>query len=85
MASPLCRSGTCSRIQRRLAGVTGASATPRRIRIAIRDPSVPASAVDAVRVALETAYPRSRPEYAARSAVHVCRVVDGIAVFDGML
>jgi len=46
---------------------------------------VAASAVDAVRAAVETAYPRSRPEYAGRFAVHVCRVVDGIAVFDGML
>jgi hypothetical protein len=28
------------------------------------------------------AYPRSRPAFADRYAVHVCKVVDGVAVFD---
>jgi galactokinase len=32
----------------------------------------------AVRSAVETAYPRSHPEYAENYAVHSCRIVDGI-------
>ena len=46
---------------------------------------VAADAVEAVKTAVNTGYPRSRPELADRFAVHVCRVVDGIAVFDGMV
>lgn len=34
--------------------------------------------VEAVRKAVETAYPRSHPEYASRFAVHSCQMVDGI-------
>jgi galactokinase len=43
---------------------------------------VRAEAVEAVRAAVETGYPRSRPEMANAYAVHVCRVVDGVKVFE---
>jgi galactokinase len=46
---------------------------------------VAAGSVAAVRQAVEIAYPRSRPAQAGRPAVHVCKVVDGVAVFDGIL
>ncbi len=37
----------------------------------------------AVRSAVETAYPRSHPEYAENYAVHSCRMVDGIMLLPG--
>ncbi|MEZ6036679.1 MAG: hypothetical protein R3F29_04315 [Planctomycetota bacterium] len=40
---------------------------------------VATDAVDAVRQAVATAYPRSRPDFAERHAVHALAVVDGIA------
>jgi len=46
---------------------------------------VRAEAVDAVRRAVEMAYPRSRPDYADKFAVHTCKVVDGVKVFDGVI
>ena len=46
---------------------------------------VAAGSVDAVREAVENAYPRSRPEHADDHAVHVCKVVDGVTLFDGLL
>lgn len=46
---------------------------------------VAAASVDAVRQAVDEAYPRSRPAYANCYAVHDCKVVDGVAVFDGVL
>lgn len=46
---------------------------------------VRADAVDAVRRAVETAYPRSRPAFADKFAVHTCKVVDGVKVFDGAI
>ena len=39
--------------------------------------------VAAVRSAVETAYPRSHPEYAGNYAVHSCRMVDGIKTLPG--
>jgi len=39
---------------------------------------VKAASVDAVKKAVETGYPRSRPDFADRYAVHVCRVVEGV-------
>lgn len=42
-----------------------------------------AESVEAVRAAVETAYPRSRPEYASGHAVHSCRMVDGIKSLPG--
>lgn len=46
---------------------------------------VAADSVDAVRAAVTEAYPRSRPDFADKHAVHVCKVVDGVAEFDGVL
>ena len=46
---------------------------------------VAADSVEAVRQAVDQAYPRSRPAFAGGYAVHVCKVVDGVAVFDGQL
>ncbi len=43
---------------------------------------VKAEAVERVRVAVDTAYPRSRPDFADSYAVHVCKIVDGIKVFE---
>ncbi|MBN2180709.1 MAG: hypothetical protein JW715_02250 [Sedimentisphaerales bacterium] len=41
--------------------------------------------VDAIRKAVESGYPRSRPAFADKYAVHVCRVVDGVKVFNDLL
>lgn len=42
-------------------------------------------AVEALKAAVDLAYRRSRPAYAGKHAVHVCKVVDGAAVLDGLL
>ena len=39
---------------------------------------VKAAAVKALRKAVDEGYPRSRPDYAGKFAVHECRVVDGV-------
>jgi len=44
-----------------------------------------ASAVDAVKTAVDTAYPKCHPEFADKYAVHVCKVVDGIVVLHGVV
>ena len=46
---------------------------------------VRAECIEDVRKAVDTAYPRSRPEFAGKHAVHVCRVVDGVKVYEGLL
>jgi len=46
---------------------------------------VRAEAVEAVRKAVDAAYPRSRPAYKDKSAVHVCKVVDGVRVYEDLL
>ncbi|MBN1508771.1 MAG: hypothetical protein JW955_18125 [Sedimentisphaerales bacterium] len=46
---------------------------------------VRAEAVEAVRKAAETAYPRSRPAFANKYATHVCKVVDGVRVYENLL
>ncbi len=46
---------------------------------------VRAEAVEAVKAAVDTAYPRSCPALAAKYAVHVCKVVDGVRVYDALL
>jgi galactokinase len=43
---------------------------------------VKAGSVDGLKKAVETGYPRSYPEYADKFAVHICKVVDGVKVFD---
>lgn len=42
-----------------------------------------AGSVEAVRAAVNTAYPRSHPEHASGYAVHSCRMVDGIKSLPG--
>jgi galactokinase len=42
-------------------------------------------AAEPLRQAVATAYPRSRPALAKPFAVHVCRMVEGVRVFDGWL
>ncbi len=46
---------------------------------------VQAESVNAVRAAVNQAYPRSRPAFADKYAVHVCRLVDGVRVYQGLL
>ena len=46
---------------------------------------VRAESVEAVQQAVDTAYPRSHPEFADKYAVHICKVVDGIQVYEGLL
>jgi galactokinase len=43
---------------------------------------VKAASVNALKKAVETGYPRSYPAYAEKFAVHICKVVDGVKVFD---
>ncbi len=43
---------------------------------------VRADAIDALKTAVGTGYPRSHPDFAEKYAVHVCRVVDGVKVLD---
>ena len=44
-----------------------------------------AGAAEPVAQAVDTAYPRSRPEYADKYATHVVQICDGVTVFDGAL
>lgn len=44
-----------------------------------------AESVEAVKQAVDTAYPRSRPDFAKKYAVHICNIVDGVKVFEGLL
>jgi galactokinase len=46
---------------------------------------VRAESVEAVREAVDVAYPRSRPEVADKYAVHICKVVDGVKVYEGLV
>ena len=41
-----------------------------------------AADADNVKAAVDTAYPRSRPDFADHYAVHTCKVVDGIVLFE---
>jgi galactokinase len=43
---------------------------------------VKARGVKALQKAIETGYPRSYPAYKEKFAVHICKVVDGVKVFD---
>jgi galactokinase len=38
---------------------------------------------DNVKTAVDTGYPRSRPDFADKYAVHTCKVVDGIVLIEG--
>ena len=44
-----------------------------------------AESVEAVKQAVDTAYPRSRPDLDDKYAVHVCKVVEGVRVYDDLL
>lgn len=46
---------------------------------------VRAECIEAIKQAVDTAYPRSRAEFAEKYAVHVCKVVEGIRVYEGLL
>jgi galactokinase len=46
---------------------------------------VRAESVEAVQQAVDTAYPLSHPDFADKYAVHICKVVDGIRVYEGLL
>ncbi|HNU31730.1 MAG TPA: hypothetical protein PKN00_21235, partial [Sedimentisphaerales bacterium] len=46
---------------------------------------VRAESVDAVKQAVDAAYPRSRPAFANKYATHVCKIVDGVRVYEGVL
>lgn len=46
---------------------------------------VRAESVDAVKQAVDAGYPRSRPAFANKYATHVCKVVDGVRVYEGVL
>jgi galactokinase len=46
---------------------------------------VKADSVDALKKAIDTEYPRKWPKLADKYAVHVCKIVDGIKVFAGLL
>ena len=46
---------------------------------------VKTEAVEKVKAAVQTAYPRSHPDYADKFAVHICKIVDGIKVFDNAI
>jgi galactokinase len=46
---------------------------------------VKAESVDALKQAVDAAYPRSHPKYSDKYAVHTCKLVDGVTVYDGLL
>jgi len=46
---------------------------------------VRADSVDALKKAVDLGYPRSHPDYADCYAVHVCKVVEGVKVYDDLL
>jgi len=46
---------------------------------------VNADAIESVQKAVDTAYPRSCPAYADKYAVHVCKAVDGVKIFENAI
>ena len=46
---------------------------------------VKAESVEALRAAVDLAYPEKCPEYKNKYAFHVCKVVEGVCVYDGLL
>jgi len=46
---------------------------------------VRSDAIEAMEKAVEVGFPRSHPEFANKFHVHVCKVVDGIKIFEGLL
>jgi galactokinase len=45
---------------------------------------VAAGSINAVKKAVDIGYPHSRPEYAEKYAVHICKMVDGVRIYDGL-
>jgi len=46
---------------------------------------VRADSIDALKRAVDTGYPCRYPQYAGKYAVHICKVADGVSVFDDLL
>jgi len=46
---------------------------------------VRAESVEELKQAVDTIYPRKCPEFADKYAVHICKVVDGVKVYEGLL
>jgi galactokinase len=46
---------------------------------------VRADSIDALKLAVDTAYPRKCPKYKDKYAVHICKVVEGVRVYDNLL
>jgi galactokinase len=46
---------------------------------------VQTDSVDALKQAVDAAYPRRHPSYSDKYAVHICKVVDGVRLYDGLL
>jgi galactokinase len=46
---------------------------------------VKAESVEALRAVVDAAYPKKCPEYKDKYAVHVCKVVEGVRVYDELL
>jgi len=46
---------------------------------------VKADSVEALKSAVDATYPQKCPDYKDKYAVHVCKVVDGVRVYDGLL
>jgi len=46
---------------------------------------VRANAVEKLKYAVETAYPRSHPDFADKFAVHSCKIVDGVCLFENVI
>ena len=45
---------------------------------------VRADSVDALKRAVDSSYPRIHPEYGDRYAIHICKLVDGVRVYEGL-
>jgi len=46
---------------------------------------VSSDSVDAVKAAVNQAYPQSRPAFAEKYAIHPCKVVDGVRLYEDLL
>jgi galactokinase len=46
---------------------------------------VKADSIDALKSAVDTAYPRKCPNYKDKYAVHICKVVEGVGAYDNLL
>jgi galactokinase len=46
---------------------------------------VKAASVNALKKAVDIGYPRSRPDYGDKYAVHICKVVDGVRIYENLL